>query len=83
MLLTMNLLAEFTVFPFEEGEEPPAHVQAALRELGRAGLQVEQGPLSQTVRGEDRIVLEALRSAQAAAIAAGATGMVVKLETTE
>jgi len=76
----MQLRAEFTVYPFEEGEEPPKYVQAAIDEVRRVGLAVEVGLLGEVVSGEAELVLEALRAAQAAAVAAGATRVVVSLE---
>lgn len=74
--------AEFTVYPFIEGAAPPPHVQAAIDALREAGLEVEVGALGTTVWGEPEQVLEALRAAQVAAIAAGATRVVVSLEST-
>jgi uncharacterized protein YqgV (UPF0045/DUF77 family) len=80
MLRRVDVQAEFTVYPFEEGEAYPPHVQVALEALYGAGLDVQLGPLSQVVTGEARSVLEALRAAQAAAIEAGASRVVVNLE---
>lgn len=77
----MFIEAEFTVYPFEQGDEPPPHVQAAIRALREADLEVEVGPLSQVVRGEADIVLEALRTAQMDAVSAGATRIVVSIQT--
>lgn len=72
--------AEFTIYPFREGEAPPKHVQAAIEELRTAGLDVEVGVFGQVVTGEGDVVLEALRAALGAAVAAGATRAVVNLE---
>lgn len=68
------------MYPFEEGEAPPGHVQAAIDEVRKAGLTLELGLLGQVVIGEAGAVLEALRAAQGAAVAAGATKVVVSLE---
>jgi uncharacterized protein YqgV (UPF0045/DUF77 family) len=73
--------AEFTIYPFIEGMAPPPYVQVAIDALRAAGLSVEVGPLSNTVFGDDELVLDALRAAQAAAVAAGATRVVLSLET--
>lgn len=78
----MPIEAEFTVYPFEEGEDPPPHVQAAIAALHQAHLDVEVGLLSQVVRGEAGKVLDALRAAQLEAISAGATGVVVRIQAT-
>lgn len=74
------LRAEFTVFPFIEAEDVPPHVQAAIDELHKADLDVDVGPLSQIVSGEDEVVLDAVRAAEGAALAAGATKLVIDLE---
>jgi uncharacterized protein YqgV (UPF0045/DUF77 family) len=75
-------MAEFTVYPFIEGTDPPPHVRAAIDALRTSGLDVHVGPLSNTVVGESGRVLEALASAQAAAISAGASRFVLSLEPT-
>lgn len=80
MLFRVEVTAEFTVYPFREAEAPPPHVQAAIDELRRAGLSVEVGLLGQVVRGEADVVIGALRAAQAAALSAGASKVVVSLE---
>lgn len=74
------LRAEFTVYPFEEGQALPPHVQAAVDAARDAGLEVDVGPLSNTLSGETDTVLEALRAAAAGALAAGASRIVVSLE---
>jgi len=76
----MEVRAEFTVYPFRAGEDPPAYVQAAIDALAVAGLNVEVGLLGQVVTGDAEVVLEALRHAQAAALDAGATRVAVNLE---
>jgi uncharacterized protein YqgV (UPF0045/DUF77 family) len=75
----MEVRAEFAVYPFEEGEAPPAYVQIAIDTLVAAGLAVEVGPFGQAVVGETAAVLEALRDAQTAALEAGATRVAVNL----
>ena len=76
----MEVRAEFTVYPFLAGEDPPTYVHAAIDALRSAGLKVEVGLLGQVVTGEAALVLEALRQAQAAAMDAGATRVAVNLE---
>ena len=68
------------MYPFREGEDPPAYVQAAIDALKDEGLSVEVGLLGQVVHGEAGLVLHALRSAQEAALGAGATRLAVNLE---
>ena len=72
--------AEFTVYPFEVGEVTPPHVQAAVDELRRSGLEADLGPLGQVVSGPDHEVLAGLLAAEEAALRAGATKIVVDLE---
>jgi uncharacterized protein YqgV (UPF0045/DUF77 family) len=79
----MSVVVEFTVYPFEEGETQPPYVRAAIDQIERAGLQVDLGPLGQTVSGDAGAVLDALRAAEVAAIDAGATKMVVSIQVTE
>ena len=76
----VEIRAEFTVYPFREGEDPPRHAQAAIDTIREAGLSVEVGLLGQVVTGEAERVLEALRDAQRAALAAGAMRLTVNLE---
>ena len=75
----MEVRAEFAVYPFEEGEAPPAYVQVAIDTLLAAGLAVEVGPFGQVVVGESGAVLEALRDAESAALEAGATRVAVNV----
>jgi uncharacterized protein YqgV (UPF0045/DUF77 family) len=72
--------AEFTIYPFIEGEAPPGHVQAAIDEIRARGLEVEVGPLSSTVVGEAEEVLSALAAGQLAAVRAGARRVVISIE---
>jgi uncharacterized protein YqgV (UPF0045/DUF77 family) len=71
---------EFTIYPFQEGNAPPAYVQAAIDALSGSGLEVEVGPLSTTVSGPADEVFDAVRAAQSAAVAAGAERIVVRVE---
>ena len=79
----MRVTAEFTVYPFEEGEDPPEHVQAAIDALSGAGLAVELGPLSQVVRGDLETVLQGLRDANLASLRAGASRVVVSIDVSD
>jgi len=76
----MTVRAEFTIYPFEEGEDPPEHVLAAIERLRTAGFEVEVGLLGQAVSGDlDRIV-EALQVALPAAMRKGANRVVISVE---
>lgn len=75
--------AEFAIYPFQEGETPPVHVQAAIEEVRKSGLDFELGPFGQAITGPAEEVLAALKRAQEAAIQAGATQVVVNLEVVE
>jgi uncharacterized protein YqgV (UPF0045/DUF77 family) len=74
---------EFTIYPFIGDGELPHHVQVAIEAINKAGLQVELGPLGSSVTGPADAVLEALHRAQAAALEAGATSIVIRLEVIE
>ncbi len=76
----MEVRAEFTVYPFEEGESPPPHVAAAIAEIERRGIQVTLGPLGQLLVGPAEGVLEALRAGQIAALEAGATRITISVQ---
>lgn len=71
---------EFTIYPFIEGDALPPHVQAAIDAIGEAGLEVDVGPLSNTILGSADQVLDALHRAESAALAAGAQRIVIRLE---
>jgi uncharacterized protein YqgV (UPF0045/DUF77 family) len=71
---------EFTVYPFIEGNALPPHVQVAIDAVVEAGLEVDVGPLSNTVTGSVEQVLDALHRAETAALAAGARRIVIRLE---
>jgi uncharacterized protein YqgV (UPF0045/DUF77 family) len=79
MLLGM-VRGEFTVYPFIEGNALPPHVQVAIDAIKDAGLEVEVGPLSNTIAGPLDRVLEALHRAESAALSAGAQRILIRLE---
>lgn len=79
----MDVRAEFIVYPFRPGEDPPPYVRAAIRAVEAADLYVEVGLLGQVVTGAMADVFEALRSAELAAFNAGATRFAVNLELVE
>ncbi len=68
----MQVVAEFTIEPFTDGEPGP-HVTAALDSLATGGFTVDMGPFGSTVAGEADEVFAALAQALGAATAAGAT----------
>jgi uncharacterized protein YqgV (UPF0045/DUF77 family) len=72
--------AEFTIYPFKEGEALPPYVQAGIDAILAMDMAVDVGPLSNTISGEVDRVLEALRAAGVAATASGSTRIVVSLE---
>jgi uncharacterized protein YqgV (UPF0045/DUF77 family) len=74
---------EFTVYPFIEGRGLPHHLQVAIAAINEAGLEVEVGPLGNTTSGPMDQVLDALHRAEAAALLAGATRIVIRLEVEE
>ena len=71
---------EFTIYPFVEGDALPGYVQVAIDAIKSAGLSVDVGPLSNTVEGPRDVVLAALHDAEAAALAAGARRILIRLE---
>jgi uncharacterized protein YqgV (UPF0045/DUF77 family) len=76
----VRISAEFTVYPFVEGDSLPPHVQAGIDAVSGLEVEIEIGPLSSTFRGEGHEVLEALRVAEEACIGAGAKRIVAVLE---
>jgi len=68
----MEVRLEFTVEPFVEGA-PGAHVQAAVDEARRRGLEAEMGPFGTTVDGQADEVLALLPALVGAAVGAGAS----------
>jgi uncharacterized protein YqgV (UPF0045/DUF77 family) len=79
-MLPAMVRGEFTVYPFIEGDALPPHVQAAIDAIVGSGLEVEIGPLSNMVSGSVDEVLDALHKAEAAALAAGAQRILIRLE---
>ncbi len=77
------LAAEIAVYPFQEGADPPPHVQAAIEEMRKAGLEVELAPLGLVLSGDAGQLLDALRAGVLAAMAAGATKVVASFEVSE
>jgi uncharacterized protein YqgV (UPF0045/DUF77 family) len=80
MLAAPMYRAEFSIYPFRRGDGPPPHVQAAVDAISDEGVTVEVGLLGESITGELPAVLDALRSAASAALAAGATRIVMSLE---
>ena len=68
----MKLRLEFTIEPFVDGHPGP-HVQAALAEARRLGLQAAFGPFATSVEGEAGEVLTGLPQIIGAAVDGGAT----------
>jgi uncharacterized protein YqgV (UPF0045/DUF77 family) len=68
----VELVVEFTVEPFVEGEPGP-HVRAAVDAVAGEGLTVDFGPFGTTVRGDEAAVLSAVDRLVRAAVGAGAT----------
>ena len=80
-MLPRMVRGEFTIYPFIEGNALPPYVQVAIDAIKEAGLEVDVGPLSNTVMAATaEQVIEALRRAESAALAAGAQRIVVRLE---
>lgn len=78
----MRIQAEFTVYPFIEGNVLPDYVQASIDAITGAGLDVDVGALSNTVIGPAGEVLDALARGVGAALDRGATRVVVNIEAT-
>ena len=75
----MHARAEFTIEPFVDGA-PGAHVLAAVAAMEAAGLQPEIGPFGTVVRGDPRVVTDAVGVMIDAARAAGAERVSVHLD---
>lgn len=82
-MLNAVVRGEFTIYPFVGGEEPPPYVQVAIDAINEAGLEVDLGPLGTSVTGPEDAVMDALHRAEAAALHAGATSIVIRLEVVE
>jgi uncharacterized protein YqgV (UPF0045/DUF77 family) len=74
--------AEFTIYPFAEGERPPPYVEAAIKTLRERGLEVDVGLLGQSVAGNVDDVIDAIGDALRTALEHGASQIVVKVEGT-
>ena len=72
--------AEFSIYPFLGGDTLPAYVQAAIDAARTTGIDVEVGLLGVTATGELDTVLEAIQAAVTAATSAGATKVVMSIE---
>ncbi|MGZ8612724.1 MAG: thiamine-binding protein [Actinomycetota bacterium] len=73
--------AEFTIFPFVQAPGLPPYVQVAVDAARATGVPVDVGPLSNVIEGTAEAVLDAIRAAQSAAFAAGATRFSLNVET--
>jgi uncharacterized protein YqgV (UPF0045/DUF77 family) len=71
---------EITVYPFQEGEQAPAHVEATMGALRNAGLQVDLEAFAVVARGDMAALVGALPRVIDAALAAGATKVALSLE---
>jgi len=82
-MLNGMVRGEFSIYPFVGGDELPPYVQVAIDAINAVGLEVDLGPLGTSVTGPAEAVLDALHRAEAAALGAGATSMVIRLEVVE
>ena len=74
----MEVVAEFTIEPFVDGD-PGAHVTAALDAVRAAGLEPAIGPFGSSVTGEVSAVSAAIARMLEAATEAGATRVSVQI----
>jgi uncharacterized protein YqgV (UPF0045/DUF77 family) len=79
-MIPRMIRAEFTVYPFIEGEGLPRHVEVAIHAIRGAGLEVEVGALSNSVSGPAPDVLAALRDGLVRSVEEGATRIVINIE---
>lgn len=79
----MTVRAEFTIYPFREGEDPPEHVLAAIEQLRTEGFEVEVGLLGQVVSGDVDRIAKAFQVALPAAMRAGANRVVISVEASD
>lgn len=75
----MRVVAEFTTEPFHGEGEPPAHARAAWDVVTASGLHGDFGPFGTELEGDRDDVLDTLRAALAAALAAGATRITLQV----
>ena len=78
-----NLVAEFTIEPFEAAAPGP-HVQAAIdiakeRSADDPALSVEVGPFGTSIEGPAAVVLEIVAAVNEAAVTKGATRVSLQL----
>ncbi|MBI5870392.1 MAG: MTH1187 family thiamine-binding protein [Actinobacteria bacterium] len=73
------VVAEFTVIPIVEGSLRP-FVKAAVAEVEKAGLKFEVGAMGTTVEGTLDEVLEVVKSAHRAVLAAGAGRVITSIK---
>ena len=76
------VLAEFSVTPMVEGEMKP-FVDLAIREIEKAGLKHEVGPVGTTVEGDLDRVLNAIKHAHQAVLDRGADRVVTEIRIDE
>lgn len=69
---------EFFVEPFIEGQPGP-HVDAAVKAVERAGLEVEVGPFGSVASGDTKLVLKAARDLLEDSLEAGASRISLQL----
>jgi uncharacterized protein YqgV (UPF0045/DUF77 family) len=74
---------EFTIYPFDESDAPPPYVQAALEACLAEGIEPEFAVLSIKLRGEASRVLRAILTGAQGAIEAGATKIVLDIESVD
>ena len=79
----MTVRAEFTIYPFLEGEDPPEHVLAAIDQLRTEGFEVEVGLLGQVVSGDVDRIAKAFQIVLPAAMRAGANRVVISVEASD
>lgn len=72
--------AEFSIYPFLGGDALPAYVQAAIDAARTTGVDVDVGLLGVSATGDLETVLEAIQAAITAATSAGATKVVMSIE---
>lgn len=80
---TVNLVAEFTIEPFE-ADAPGPHVQAAIdiaqgRAVADPTIRVEVGPFGTSIEGPALVVLDIVAAVNEAAVVQGATRVSLQL----
>lgn len=76
------VVAEFSVVPAVEGSLRP-YVKTAVAEIEKSGLKHEVGAMGTTLEGELDEVLEAIKKAHRAVLAAGANRLVTSIKVDE